>query len=158
MIKHFLNLSDFKKKELQNILNFAKKIKKNQNKYSTILHNKSLGLLFEKQSTRTRVSFAIGMQKLGGNTIELNQDQIGFGTRESQEDIIKVMSKYLDILMIRNNNHNQMHKLASLNVLPIINGLSNQSHPCQILSDIFAEILSIFRVNVSTLILGRETT
>ena len=95
-------------------------------------------MFFEKQSTRTRLSFSIGMQKLGGNVIELDPNQIGFGKRESNEDILRAMSQYIDILMIRNNDHhNQLISLASKNILPIINGLSNFSHPCQILSDIF---------------------
>ena len=137
MIKHFLDLNSFSKIELRKILDFAKKLKKNQIKYSNQLQNKSLGLLFEKQSTRTRLSFSIGVQNLGGNLIELDQNQIGFGTRESTEDILKVLSQYIDVLMIRNNDHKQLLHFASLNVLPIINGLSNLSHPCQILSDIF---------------------
>ena len=74
MIKHFIDLDNFNKTELRNILNFAIKIKKNQKKYSNILSNKSLGLLFEKESTRTRTSFNIGMQKLGGNVIELDNN------------------------------------------------------------------------------------
>ena len=77
------------------------------------------------------------MQNLGGNVVELNPNQLGFGKRESNEDILRAMSQYLDVLMIRNDNHQQLTKLASLNVLPIINGLSDYSHPCQILSDIF---------------------
>ena len=97
----------------------------------------SIGLLFEKQSMRTRLSFSIGMQKLGGNVIELDSKQIGFGKRETEEDSLKVMSQYLDVLMIRNNNHKQLVNLSSKNILPIINGLSDFSHPCQILSDIF---------------------
>jgi ornithine carbamoyltransferase len=137
MINHFLDLNHFNKNELRKIIIFAKKIKKNPKKYSSHLRNKSLGLFFEKQSTRTRLSFTIGMQKLGGNVVELHPSQIGFGKRESDKDILKTMSQYLDILMIRNDNHQELIKLASLNVLPIINGLSDYSHPCQILSDIF---------------------
>ena len=72
MIKHFLDLNNFTESELTNILTFAKKIKKNPNKYSSLLKFNSLGLLFEKQSTRTRLSFTIGMQKLGGNIVEIN--------------------------------------------------------------------------------------
>ena len=136
MIKHFIDLNYFQKKELLSILNFAKKIKKNQSKYKNIFRNNSLGLLFQKQSTRTRISFSIGMQNLGGKVIELDYDKIGFNTRESPEDILRVMAQYLDVLVIRNNNHKQLISLASLDVLPIINGLSNYSHPCQILSDI----------------------
>ena len=137
MIRHFLDISDFSRIELRKILNLATKIKKNENKFSKLFKNKTLGLIFSKQSTRTRLSFSIGMQKLGGSVIEVDNNQIGFGTRETPQDILKVMSQYLDILMIRNNDHTQLHDLANLNVLPIINGLSNYSHPCQILSDIF---------------------
>ena len=138
MIKHFIDIDNYNEPELRYILNFAKKIKTNQNKYSNLFTNKSLGMIFEKQSTRTRISFSIGMKKLGGNVLELNSKQIGFGTRESIGDIVKTMSQYFDILMIRNNNHSQILDIASLNVIPIINGLSNFSHPCQILSDIFS--------------------
>lgn len=137
MIKHFLDLNNYNKQELTKILKLAKKIKQKPSHYSSYLSNKSLGLIFEKQSTRTRLSFSIGMQKLGGNVIELNQEQIGFGTRESLEDLLKVMSQYLDVLMIRNDDHEKLNYLSSLNIIPIINGLSNLSHPCQILSDIF---------------------
>ena len=123
-MKHFLDLNNYNKSELKKIITFSKKIKKNPKKYSLLLNNKSAGLLFEKQSTRTRLSFTIGMQKLGGNVIELNTNQIGFGTRESKEDVIKTMAQYLDVLIIRNDNHQQLIQLASLNTLPIINGLS----------------------------------
>ena len=134
-MKHFVDIDDFNIKELREILNHAKKIKKNQK--SSLLKNKSLGLLFEKQSTRTRLSFSIGMQKIGGNVIELDANKVGFGTRETIDDLIKVMSQYLDVIMIRNDDHNLLRKLVKKNILPIINGLSNFSHPCQILSDIF---------------------
>jgi len=137
MIKHFIDLDSFTKKELRQILSFARTIKKNPQKYSSLLQSKSLGLLFEKQSTRTRLSFAIGMQKIGGHFIELNNNNIGFESRETNKDILKTMSQYLDLLVIRNDDHNKLLELASLNILPIINGLSNYSHPCQILSDIF---------------------
>lgn len=137
MIRHFIDLDSFTKNELRQILSFAKTIKKNPLKYSSLLKSKSLGLLFEKQSTRTRLSFAIGMHKIGGHVIELNKKDIGFENRETAIDILKTMSQYLDLLMIRNDDHNKLLELASLNILPIINGLSNYSHPCQILSDIF---------------------
>ena len=137
MIKHFIDLDNFTKTELRNILNFAAKIKKNQKKYSNILNNKSLGLLFEKESTRTRVSFNIGMQKLGGNVIELDSKKIGFGKRESVSDVLQALSQYIDVLMIRNNSHEELVQCATYNKISIINGLSNYSHPCQVLSDIF---------------------
>ena len=137
MTKNFIDIKDYNKSELRKILFFAKKLKKNPKKYSSLLSDKSLGMIFEKQSTRTRISFMIGMQKLGGNIAEFKTSEIGFGKRESFEDILKVMSQYIDILMIRNNDHKLLQKLALLNIMPIINGLSDKSHPCQILSDIF---------------------
>ena len=137
MIKHFIDLDSFRKKELRQILSFAQIIKKNPLKYSSLLKSKSLGLLFEKQSTRTRLSFSIGMQKIGGHVIELNKNDVGFESRETTKDLLKTMSQYFDLLIIRNDDHNKLLELASLNILPIINGFSNYSHPCQILSDIF---------------------
>ena len=152
MINHFIDISDFKKNELENIIIFAKKIKDNQNKYKKLLQNKYLGMIFEKQSNRTRLSFDIGMKKIGGNVIELDKKGIGFGKRESDSDIIKVLSQYIDCLLIRNNDHSKIKELSRFNLLPIINGLSNFSHPCQILSDIFTieEILGpIDKQNIS---------
>ena len=137
MIKHFIDIDNFSLRELDLILSTAKKLKKNNTRYEKLFNNKSLGLLFQKESTRTRLSFSIGMQKLGGSVIELDLKAIGFGKRESEEDILKTLSCYIDCLMIRNNNHKKIQYYASLNVLPIINGLSDYSHPCQILSDIF---------------------
>ena len=137
MIKHFLDIDDLNKKELRAILSISKKIKNKPEKFSALLNQKHLGLLFEKKSLRTRLSFSIGMQKLGGNIIELDGQQIGFGKRESIKDTLNIMSQYIDVLMVRNNNHKQLKQMAALNALPIINGLSDYSHPCQILSDIF---------------------
>ena len=137
MTKHFIDISEFDESDLRNIFDFAKEIKNNPNKFIDKFKNKSLGMIFEKQSTRTRVSFDIGMKKMGGNTLELNENSIGFGTRESESDIIRVLSEYLDCLLIRNDNHDLIKRISDFNYLPIINGLSNYSHPCQILSDIF---------------------
>ena len=137
MTKHFIDISEFDESDLRNIFDFAKEIKNNPNKFIDKFKNKSLGMIFEKQSTRTRVSFDIGMKKMGGNTLELNENSIGFGTRESESDIIRVLSEYLDCLLIRNDNHDLIKTISDFNYLPIINGLSNYSHPCQILSDIF---------------------
>ena len=105
MIKHFVDISDFKKNELRQIMVFAKKIKSNPIKYNKLLKNKSLGMIFEKQSNRTRLSFDIGMKKIGGNLIEIDKKGIGFGRRESDSDLIKILSQYIDCLVIRNNNH-----------------------------------------------------
>jgi len=152
MINHFVDISDFKKSELKSIISFAKKIKNNPNKYQNLLKNKSLGMIFEKQSNRTRLSFDIGMKKIGGNVIALDNKAIGFGERESDSDIINTLSQYIDCLIIRNNDHSKIKELSRLNLLPIINGLSNFSHPCQILSDVFTieEILGpIHKQNIT---------
>ena len=135
-MKHFIDISDFNAKELNSIINTAKSLKKNPEKFSSKCKNKTLGMIFHKESTRTRVSFTVGIQKLGGNALELNIDSIGFGKRESIEDILITLSQFIDFLVIRNDNHKIIRNLSALNALPIINGLSDFSHPCQILSDL----------------------
>ena len=137
MIKHFIDIDQFTKEQLDLIIKDAKSIKKNPKKFTNYFkNNATLGLLFLKQSMRTRSSFIVGMQKMGGNVIELDPKTLGFGLRETENDILKALSQYIDCLMIRNNDHKQILFLSSLNYLPIINGLSEYSHPCQILSDL----------------------
>ena len=137
MTKHLIDISDLTLKEIRQILLFAKKIKNNPFKFKNLLENKYLGMIFSEQSTRTRLSFDIGMKKFGGNTIEINQEAIGLGSRESDSDIMNTLSQYIDCLVIRNINHKKIKLLAGINALPIINGLTDYSHPCQILSDTF---------------------
>ena len=136
-MRHFIDSSDFQLKKLDSIIQKANQIKKNPKIFSNKCKNKTLGMIFQKDSTRTRASFTVGFQKLGGNTLELNTKSIGFGKRESVEDIIKVLAQFIDILVMRNDDHELLTKLSALNALPIINGLSDFSHPCQILSDMF---------------------
>ena len=135
-MKHFIDINSFKKKEIDEIISLAKNIKKNPKKYSSSCKDKTLGLIFEKQSLRTRLSFNVGMQKLGGSVLELQSKDIGFDNkREKAEDVLNVLSQYIDCLMIRNDNHKQIVNLSKENILPIINGLTEYSHPCQILGD-----------------------
>jgi len=135
-MKHFIDINNFKKKEIDEIISLAKKIKKYPKKYSSSCKDKTLGLIFEKQSLRTRLSFNVGMQKLGGSVLELQSKDIGFDNkREKAEDVLNVLSQYIDCLMIRNNNHKKILNLSKENILPIINGLTEYSHPCQILGD-----------------------
>jgi len=135
-MNHFIDINSFKKKEIDEIISLAKKIKKNPKKYSSSCKDKTLGLIFEKQSLRTRLSFNVGMQKLGGSVLELQSKDIGFDNkREKAEDVLNVLSQYIDCVMIRNNNHKQIVNLSKENILPIINGLTEYSHPCQILGD-----------------------
>tara|TARA_Y100000996_G_scaffold157954_1_gene121842 strand:+ start:117 stop:1016 length:900 start_codon:yes stop_codon:yes gene_type:complete len=136
MTKNFIDINDFKRNQIDEIVLLAKKIKKNPKKYSTICKNKTLASIFEKQSLRTRLSFSVGMKKLGGDVLELNSKEIGFDNkRELPKDILNVLSQYIDCLMIRNNNHKQLLELGNQKIIPIINGLTDYSHPCQILGD-----------------------
>jgi len=135
-MKHFIDINNLKKKEIDEIISLAKKIKKDPKKYSSSCSDKTLGLIFEKQSLRTRLSFNVGMQKLGGSVLELQSKDIGFDNkREKAQDVFKVLSQYIDCIMIRNNNHKQIVNLSKENIIPIINGLTEYSHPCQILGD-----------------------
>ena len=116
-MKHFIDISDFKKAKLETIIKKAAQIKKNPNKFANKCKNKTLGMIFQKQSTRTRLSFSVGFQKLGGYSIELSSDSIGFGKRESYEDVVKTLSQFVNILMIRNNDHKIIRRLSELNIL-----------------------------------------
>ncbi len=136
MVKNFIDINQFNKNQLDKIISLAKKIKKNPKKYSHSLKDKTLGMIFEKQSLRTRLSFNIGMQKLGGRVLELNSKDIGFDNkRETPKDVLNVLGQFIDCLMIRNDNHQQVLDLGNQNVIPVINGLTEYSHPCQILGD-----------------------
>ena len=135
-MKQFIDIADFNLKQLNAIIRKAQKLKINPKQFSKKCNNKTLGMIFQKESTRTRVSFSTGFSKLGGHCIELDANSIGFGKRESHEDIIRTLSQYIDILMIRNDDHNIIKNLSALKLIPIINGLSDYSHPCQILSDL----------------------
>jgi len=102
------------------------------------LKGKSIGLLFQKPSNRTRVSFEVGIWQLGGNCIYLGPDEINLGVRESTEDVSKTLSRYLDGIVARTNSHTDIEALTKFADIPIINGLSDLYHPCQGLTDIFS--------------------
>ncbi len=136
MIKNFIDINQFNKKQIDEIINLAKKIKKNPKKFTSRCKDKTLGMIFTKQSLRTRLSFNVGMQKLGGRVLELSSKDIGFDNlRETPKDILNVLAQFIDCLMIRNDNHEQLVDFGNQNVIPIINGLTDYSHPCQILGD-----------------------
>ena len=138
MIKNFIDIDNFNKKQLDEIIALAKKIKNNPKKFALACKGRTLGMIFEKQSLRTRLSFTVGMQKLGGSVLELKSKDIGFDNkRETADDVLNVLSQFIDCLMIRNNNHKQIIDLSKQNVIPVINGLTEYSHPCQILGDFF---------------------
>ena len=143
-MKNFINISDLSSKELRSIIEEAKSRKlnrKNLNKSSPDedrpFEGKSMAMIFEKPSTRTRMSFDIAVKQLGGSSIILNPDGIHYGKGdETLKDTAKVLTEYVDIVMLRTSSHKNLEEFGKHLDIPIINGLSDQSHPCQIMSDI----------------------
>ncbi len=132
-----LSVSNLSTAEINEILDLGKNVKKDKAQYAESLKSKSIGLIFQKPSNRTRVSFEIGMVQLGGYAIYLGPSEIGMGGRESVKDVAKVLSRYLDGLVARTYKHADVEDLAKHATVPVINGLSDYAHPCQALSDIF---------------------
>ena len=133
--KHFLNYEGFSKESLTSIINRGLELK-SLKQLPKSLENKSLGLIFEKPSTRTRVSFEIGIQKLGGNSIFLSSSDLQMSRGEPISDTAKVLSSMLDAVVIRTANHELLEIFSQNSSIPVINGLSNLYHPCQILADL----------------------
>ena len=137
-MKHLLKLMDLSEKEITEILNLADQLKyekKNGIKHH-ILEGKTLGMIFEKSSTRTRVSFEVGMSDLGGSALFLSSRDLQIGRGEPIEDTARVLSRYLDGIMIRTFDQEEVEKLAECGSIPIINGLTDYCHPCQVLADL----------------------
>ncbi len=134
MTKNFLSLADFSKQELLDILILAKKLKNNL--VNNLLQGKQLAMIFEKTSTRTRVSFEVGINQLGGQAIFLDNKSSQLGKGETIADTARVLSRYVDIIMIRANYHKDIEELAKFATVPVINGLSDFNHPCQIMADL----------------------
>jgi len=135
--RDLLSVTELTVEEVSEILDLGKSLKKDKAKYSEALKGKSMGLIFQKPSNRTRVSFEIGMVQLGGYALYLGPSEIGMGGRESVKDVAKVLSRYLDVLVARTYKHEDIEDLAKHATVPVINGLSDFAHPCQALSDIF---------------------
>jgi len=143
-LKNFINISDISKKELRLIIENAKlrknkRLKTNKNAVDEdmVLDGKILVMIFEKPSTRTRISFDIAVKQLGGKSLTLNPDEIHYGNgNESLHDTAKVLSQYADIVMLRTHIHKKVLDFSKYLDIPIINGLTNLNHPCQIMSDI----------------------
>ena len=144
-MKNFLDISDLTSNELRAIIEEAKvrksnrkDLKKSETDSDQPFQGKSMVMIFEKPSTRTRISFDIAVKQLGGSSIILNPEGIHYGKgNETLKDTAKVLSEYADIIMLRTSSHENLKEFGKYLSIPIINGLSNQSHPCQIMSDIF---------------------
>lgn len=137
-MKHFLDLASWETDELKHVLEQAVFLKREWQSGGNrpILQNKILGMVFQKPSLRTRVSFEVAMKHLGGSAIMLGPQEIGLGKRESIADVSRVLSSYVDIIMARVFDHNHVSELAEWSRVPVINGLSDDYHPCQAMADI----------------------
>ena len=136
MKKDLLDLSTLSREEIVSILDLADNIKKNPKNYSNKLLGKTLLMIFEKPSLRTRVSFEVGMTQLGGHAIYYNIATSPLGKKESVSDTAKTASRYVDIIMARLFSHQQLKEIAQSATVPVINALTDYSHPCQILADL----------------------
>jgi len=136
-MKHFLDVSDYFPAEIQDILDLAIRLKKEYfaGGNQPLFKGKVLGLIFQKPSLRTRVSFDMAMRHMGGDALYLSPNEIGLGKRESIADIARVMSGYVQAMMARVFEHEHVVELAKWSSVPVINGLSDYSHPCQAMAD-----------------------
>ncbi len=137
-MKHLLKLQDWSKKEITEVLNLADQLKyeKKNGIEHHYLKGKTLGMIFSKSSTRTRVSFEVGMYDLGGNALFLSSRDLQIGRGEPVQDTARVLSRYLDGIMIRTFEQKEVEDLATYGSIPIINGLTDYCHPCQVLADL----------------------
>ncbi|MGE6630962.1 ornithine carbamoyltransferase [Bacillus sp. NPDC077027] len=132
--KDFLSLKDFTKEDIAYLIEKAEEMKKNP--YQDLFKGRTLAMIFEKSSTRTRVSFEAGMTQLGGHALFLSSNDLQIGRGESISDTAQVLSGYVDGIMIRTFEHEKVEELAKYASIPVINGLTDYSHPCQALADL----------------------
>ena len=136
--KDILGVLDFTSEEIQKVMSIAIADKKNKNK-TEVLQGKTVALLFDKPSLRTRVSFELAVQQLGGYSFYMGKDEVGLGKREPVKDVAKVLSRWVDCIIARVFSHETLLELAEYSTVPIINALSDWEHPCQA----FADVLTI---------------
>lgn len=138
MARHFLDLADLDGRVLRGILDESRRLKAERRSPSAVrpLVGRTLAMIFDRPSTRTRVSFDVAMRELGGETIVLTGQEMQRGRGETLSDTAKVMSRYVDAIMIRTHDHRIVTELANAGSIPVINGLTPHSHPCQIMADV----------------------
>ena len=146
-IRHFLDLDKMTSIDLRKILDLSKSYKQGITSGNEILKGKTLSLIFEKPSTRTRVSFEIAMHQLGGHVSVLEEDKSHLGRGEPISDTARVLSRYIDAIVYRTTAASKLYELSNYSTIPVINGLNDQTHPCQLLADImtFEENLGIIK-------------
>lgn len=137
MQKDFISIKDLTLEEIEDIFSLTDKLKKDRIRFHKVLSGKTLALIFQKPSCRTRVSFEVGMFQLGGYSIYLGPDELNLGVRESIKDAAKTLSRYVDGIVLRTFEHKNIVEMAKYSSVPVINGLSDLLHPCQALADIY---------------------
>lgn len=137
MKKDLVSIKDLSPKEIEEIFTLTDELKKDKQKFSRTLAGKTLALIFQKPSNRTRVSFQVGMYQLGGYSLYLAPQEINLGVRESIRDVAKTLSRYVQAIVLRTFEHKNVTELAHAADIPVINGLSDFEHPCQALADIY---------------------
>jgi ornithine carbamoyltransferase len=136
MTKDFLQITDFSREEAIELLKFCKKMKDGEVAPKP-LAGKTAACIFHKASLRTRISFEVGIAELGGSSLYITDKEIDLGVRESISDVAEVMSRYVGLIMIRTFDHANVEKLAKHATVPVVNGLTDLTHPCQVMGDIF---------------------
>lgn len=139
MNKDFISIADYSREEIEAIFELTAELKEKTKKREEhhLCKGQTMSMIFAKPSARTRISFETGMYQLGGYALYLSPNDIGIGTREAVKDVAQVISRYNDIIMARLFDHLHMEELAKYATVPVVNGLSDYNHPCQIMADIF---------------------
>ncbi len=145
MPRHLISIHDLTKSEVAGLFRLAADVKAHPGRYADQLHRKTLGMIFEKSSTRTRVSFEVGMAQMGGHALFLSSRDIQLGRGEPISDTAQVLSRYVDGIMARTFAHQTVLDLARYGSIPVINGLTDDLHPCQVLADYFTLCRSLRR-------------
>src|SRR4051812_39547168 len=138
-MKHFISIAQTSSDELQHTLDVAHRLKKqlkSAGRNDQVLANKTLAMIFEKPSLRTRVSFAVAMTQLGGNGLLLRDEEVGLDKREATQDVARVLASMCDGIMARTFEHSKIERLAEYSKVPVINALTDYSHPCQAMADL----------------------
>ncbi|MCB1593180.1 MAG: ornithine carbamoyltransferase [Alphaproteobacteria bacterium] len=135
-IRHFINLPAIGADTLKGILKHAHALKAEKYNPPQLLEGLSLAMVFDKRSTRTRISFEVAMKQLGGHTVVMGMGEMQIAGSETIEDTSKVLSRFVDAVMLRMSSHENMEELARWATIPVINGMTDQSHPCQIMADL----------------------
>jgi ornithine carbamoyltransferase len=136
-MKHFLKETDFTASELPALFELAREFKAKRGRHATPLAGQTWAMIFSKSSTRTRVSFEVGIHELGGNPLFLNKNDIQLGRGETVADTARVLSRFVHGLVVRTFDHAEVQELANLGTIPVINALTDLLHPCQIFADMF---------------------